>query len=321
MVWKQIWPVVKHRVLSLFRGSLEEGKLPDQWRHAKIIPLKKPDKGDYSIAKAWRSISLLATLGKVLESVVAERISHAVETYGLLPTNHIGARKQRSAEQALMLLQEQIYAAWRGRRILSLVSFDVKGAYNVSPILFLFFNADLVQRRIDCYGGGSIAFVDDFTAWVTGPTAETNRDGIEAIIETALDWERRSGATFEADKTAIIHFARKSHKSDAEPFAVKDRLVQPKTQVKTVVYCYGDPAVDYASNVWMHACKDEKGNSINRVQKLEQKQSNGFGKGRSSGGLTSTPCRLPTHCGRYIPHSKVQKIPPLAVLQGGDDSQ
>ena len=63
------------------------------------------------MAKAWRPISLLATLGKVLESVVAERISHMVETYRLLPTNHFGARKQRLAEQALVLLQEQIYTA------------------------------------------------------------------------------------------------------------------------------------------------------------------------------------------------------------------
>jgi hypothetical protein len=62
--------------------------------------------------------------------VVAERISHAVETHGLLPTSHFGARKQRSAEQALVLLQEQIYTAWRGRRVLSLISFDVKGAYS-----------------------------------------------------------------------------------------------------------------------------------------------------------------------------------------------
>jgi hypothetical protein len=129
-VWKEIWPAVKYHVLALFRASLEEGSLPSQWRHAKIIPLKKPDKADYTIAKAWRPISLLATLGKVLESVIAERISHAVETYGLLPTNHFGARKQRSAEQALVFLQEQIYTAWRGRRILSLISFGVKGAYN-----------------------------------------------------------------------------------------------------------------------------------------------------------------------------------------------
>ncbi|PWI65215.1 hypothetical protein PCL_07265 [Purpureocillium lilacinum] len=269
-VWKQIWPVVKLRILALFRASLENGKLPHQWRHAKIVPLKKADKADYSTATAWRPISLLSTLGKILESVIAERISHAVETYGLLPTNHFGARKRRSAEQALMLLQEQIYAAWRGRRVLSLITFDVKGAYNgvckerliqrlrargipeallhwveafcsdrtatilingqvseernlpqaglpqgspLSPVLFLFFNADLVQRRIDCHGG-AMAFVDDFSAWVAGPTAQGNRSGIEAIIEEALHSERRSGATFEAHKTCIIHFTSKTHRMD-----------------------------------------------------------------------------------------------------------
>lgn len=73
---------------------------------------------------------MLSTLGKILEAVVAERISYAVETSGLLPTNHFGARKRRSAEQALVLLQEHIYKAWRARKVLSLVSFDDKGAYN-----------------------------------------------------------------------------------------------------------------------------------------------------------------------------------------------
>ena len=288
IVWKETWPAVKYHVVALFRASLEEGHVPAQWRHAKIIPLKKPGKEDYTIAKAWRPISLLATLGKILESVVAERISHAVETHGLVPTNHFGARKQRSAEQALILLQEQIYTAWRGRKIVSLVSFDVKGAYNgvckerllqrieargipkvicrwveafcsertasiqvngqtsgtrtlpqaglpqgstLSPILFLFFNADLVQRRIDARGG-AIAFVDDFTAWVTGPTAQSNREGLEAIIDDALKWERRSGATFEADKTAITHFTRKPYKSDSQPFTIKGQAVQPKEHVK-----------------------------------------------------------------------------------------
>jgi ribonuclease HI len=365
IVWKKVWPVVKHRVLVLFQASLEEGVLPDQWRHARIIPLRKPDKPDYAIAKAWRPISLLSTLGKVLEAVLAERLSHAVETYGLLPTNHFGARKQRSAEQALMLLQEQIYAAWRGRRVLSLINFDVKGAYNgvckerliqrmrargipekllrwteafcsnrtatimmngqcsdtrvlpqpglpqgspFSPAAYLFFNADLVQRRIDA-NGGAIAFIDDFTAWVTGPTAQSNRVGIASIIEHAIEWEKRSGATFEVDKTSVIHFTCSDPKVDKLPALVKGREVQPKDCVKVlgvlmdsklkyrqhIAYAASKgleaamelkrfkglsaatarqlftatvvPTVDYASNVWMHACKDKLSGPVNRVQR------------------------------------------------------
>ena len=129
-MWRQIWSAVSESFRHLFQTSLDSGVIPRQWKVAKIIPLKKPDKGDYTLAKAWRPISLLSTLGKLLEAVVAERISFAVETYGLLPTNHFGARKQRSAEQALLLLQEHIYTAWRNKKVVSLVSFDVKGAYN-----------------------------------------------------------------------------------------------------------------------------------------------------------------------------------------------
>jgi hypothetical protein len=107
-----IWPTAKHKVLNLFQAAVEEGTLPRQWRHAKIIPLKKPNKEDYTIAKPWRPISLLAILGKILESVVAERISYTVETYGLLRTSYFGAWKQWAAEQALLLSQEKIYMAW-----------------------------------------------------------------------------------------------------------------------------------------------------------------------------------------------------------------
>ena len=73
MVWKQIWPVVNDRLLHLFKTLLHEGCLPSQWRCAKIILLKKLGKSDYTIAKSWRPISLLLTLGKILEAVVANR--------------------------------------------------------------------------------------------------------------------------------------------------------------------------------------------------------------------------------------------------------
>lgn len=130
IVQKMTQPTVKHRVLDLFQALLERGTLPKQQRYVKIIPLRKPNKEDYTIAKAQRPISLLVILGKILELVIAERISYIVETYSLLLTSHFRARKQRSTEQALLLLQKQIYIVQRGRQVLSLISFNVKGAYN-----------------------------------------------------------------------------------------------------------------------------------------------------------------------------------------------
>jgi hypothetical protein len=128
-------------MLRLFQTSLDEGTLPRQWRNAKIIPLRKPDKPNYQLAKAYRPISLLATLGKILESVVADRISYTVEEFGLLPTNHFGARKRRSTEQALALLQEHIYKAWRSKKVLSF-----QGQNDISTSLVFLFNFFVTRR-------------------------------------------------------------------------------------------------------------------------------------------------------------------------------
>jgi hypothetical protein len=85
IVWRKLWPTIKNEVTALFQSSLRKGYLPHQWRHAKIIPLKKPGKPDYAVARAWRPISLLSTLGKTMEAVLAERLSYIAEACGLLP--------------------------------------------------------------------------------------------------------------------------------------------------------------------------------------------------------------------------------------------
>jgi hypothetical protein len=67
---------------------------------------------------------------------------------------------------------------------------------------------------------------------VTGTTAEANRVGIQAIIDRALQWERRSGATFEEDKTVIIHFTRHPERTDESPYTTKGQAVMPKKSRK-----------------------------------------------------------------------------------------
>ncbi|CRL31177.1 RNA-directed DNA polymerase (reverse transcriptase) [Penicillium camemberti] len=49
----------------------------------------------------------------------------------------------------------------------------------LSPILFAFFNSDLVDQPVNSNGGSS-AFIDDYFYWCIGPSAEENLAKIQS---------------------------------------------------------------------------------------------------------------------------------------------
>ena len=152
-----------------------------------------------------------------------------------------------------------------------------------------------------------MAFVDDYNAWVTGPSAEANRYRIQAVVDRALRWEERSGATFEGDKTVIIHFTRRSDRVSTSPLMIKGETIVPSNTAKILGVTMDTqlwyrqhivkattkgllavlalrrlrlvlpltarqlfeatvaPVVDYALNVWMHACKCKAMAVMNRI--------------------------------------------------------
>jgi len=101
----------------------------------------------------------------------------------------------------------------------------------LSPILFLVFDADLVEGSIDSQGKTIVYFycIGD------GPTVQSNRESIETIIKELLDWERGSGATFEAAKIAIINLDPKISKLEKEFFNIKGQTVESREYVKILV--------------------------------------------------------------------------------------
>jgi hypothetical protein len=86
----------------------------------------------------------------------------------------------------------------------------------LSPILFLSFNADLVQNVINAHKG-AMAVVNGYWAWVTGSTADGRRQTADGntrkiqgrVVPRAKAWEVSSGATFEPIKTAFEHCSPK----------------------------------------------------------------------------------------------------------------
>ncbi|KAI7761667.1 hypothetical protein LZL87_014103 [Fusarium oxysporum] len=94
--------------------------------------------------------------------------------------------------------------------------------------LFEDLKADIIQASRDLDEEAEI--VQD------GPTAEANRVGIQAVIDRALGWERRSGATFEEDKTVIIHFTRHHERTDESPYTIKGQAIIPKKSGKILLF-------------------------------------------------------------------------------------
>jgi hypothetical protein len=66
------------------QASINLRYFPKPFKHTTTIVLRKPGKPDYNKAKAYRPITLENTLGKVMESIMADIMSYLTKTYQLL---------------------------------------------------------------------------------------------------------------------------------------------------------------------------------------------------------------------------------------------
>ena len=146
LILKKCYNELKERLLLLAQESFEVGYFPTIFKEFMTLVLRKPKKPDYTKPNAYRPIALECTIGKVLESIMAETISYLTETYELLPACHFGGRPCRSTEDAMMLLMENIYNTWGEQKVLSAVFMDVAGAFN--NVVHQRLIHDLRKRRI-----------------------------------------------------------------------------------------------------------------------------------------------------------------------------
>jgi hypothetical protein len=84
------------------------------------------------VPKAYRIITLLNSLGKILERIFTIQLGYLVNTTDLLHPSQIGSRKQQSAIDTTLLLlhfmesQQQISS----KQVTSSLFLDIKGAFN-----------------------------------------------------------------------------------------------------------------------------------------------------------------------------------------------
>jgi exonuclease III len=104
----------------------------------------------------------------------------------------------------------------------------------ISPILYLFYNADLLEicqnRR---YRTNAIGFVDDVNILTYGASTEGNCRNLEHIHNACETWARRHGSKFAPAKYELIHFTRKPKRFNmSAKIKIAGTEIAPSKEVK-----------------------------------------------------------------------------------------
>jgi hypothetical protein len=73
-------------------------------------------------------------------------------------------------------------------------------------------------------------------------------------VDKAVEWENRSGATFESTKTTLVHFTRATHRSSNTPVIVKGIVVAPTSEAK-ILGVIMDSGLQYKKHIARAATK------------------------------------------------------------------
>lgn len=74
----------------MFNKSLEEGKIPEQWRLANVVPLNR--KGPKRNPENYRPISLTSVVSKLMEKIVRDKIVVHIENNKMFTQHQHGFR-------------------------------------------------------------------------------------------------------------------------------------------------------------------------------------------------------------------------------------
>jgi len=115
--------------LEMFNKSWQEERVPEKWKVGLMIPILKPGK-DSTQTSSYRPITMLSTIGKLMERMVCNRIEWVIENGNLISETQYGFRKGRSTYDSLTYLEHTIRDTLISGKICVVVFVDLKGAFD-----------------------------------------------------------------------------------------------------------------------------------------------------------------------------------------------
>lgn len=123
-------PRIGFFVLALIINScFKLNYFPVQWKHAKIIAIKKPNKPPSSPA-SYRPISLLSSLSKIMERVVLTRLQSHLQNKNAIPSQQHGFQSGKSTTTLLTGVVQKIKDTLHGGLSTGMLLLDIEKAFD-----------------------------------------------------------------------------------------------------------------------------------------------------------------------------------------------
>ena len=127
-VLKATFKHLPNLMTKLFNKSILDNQIPKAWKQARILPLPKIPRA--IAAGDFRPISLLATPGKMLETLVTAQVTAFLESNNLLNDSQDGYRKARSTNTSITALTNDIYNSMGRNECMLSMFIDFRKAFD-----------------------------------------------------------------------------------------------------------------------------------------------------------------------------------------------
>ncbi len=113
----------------MLQDCIRVGVFPSAWKSGEVVWILKEGK-DPNLEKSYRPITLLSTLGKCFEKIIANRTVQHLNEEDCLSKRQYGFRKDLGTENAIKQLLEDISEYRKTNNFVMVISLDVEAAFD-----------------------------------------------------------------------------------------------------------------------------------------------------------------------------------------------
>ena len=176
LIVKGVAKEIVHPLTAIFNLSLSTGKVPDNLKIAKVIPIHKKD--DKEIFSNYRPVSVLPCFSKILERLVFNRCTEFIENNKILNAKQFGFRVHHSTSMAIMQVVDKINDAVEKNETTIGVYLDLSKAFDT-------IDHDILLHKLDYYGFRGIV-LDWFRDYLSKRTQYVSYNDSKSDLKTIL---------------------------------------------------------------------------------------------------------------------------------------